>query len=77
MAGGLETVQTSTLLGPSYCGRCCHSECHDPTLHTAGEKENTTPGKGKDKIKEKQPWQSDHSGYGCLLHVIYAHADPQ
>lgn len=77
MAGGLETVQTSTLLGPSYCGRCCHSECHDPTLYTAGEKEKTTPGKGKDKTKEKHPWQSVHSGYGCLLHVIYAHADPQ
>lgn len=24
MAGGLETLQASTLLGPSYCGRCCH-----------------------------------------------------
>lgn len=38
LAGGLETEQTLTLLGPPNCGRCCHSERRDPSLHTAGEK---------------------------------------
>lgn len=73
MARGLEMLQMSTLLGPSHRGRRCHGECHDPSLNTAGQK---TPFHGtRVMIKEKQPWHSDQSGYGCRLHIIYADAD--
>lgn len=75
IAGGLETVQTSTLLGPSNCGRCCHSECHDPSLHTAGEKSDTFRGIAV-MIKEKQPWRDNHRGYRFMLHIIFADSDP-
>lgn len=42
MVGGLETLETSTLLGPSYRGRCCHCRCRDPAQHTSGEKRKNT-----------------------------------